>query len=238
MQLRDGRRPVETLGGVVEPAGQRCLGRIDGERVATVDEDRRGSSHPRLLRLGGRCNLDIADVHRQSGAGEGLPQPRSGSLDVRTIGQMKDVNPHASYCKHSSIQEGQVMLIGEVARRSGVSAKTLRYYEDIGVLDPAGRSTSGYRHYDDDVLERLAFIRSSQALGLTLGEIRSVVAMRDKGEAPCSHVLDLLLARANDIEHTIRDLRALRDELDHLVDRAEQLDPADCDPRRICHLIG
>lgn len=130
------------------------------------------------------------------------------------------------------------MLIGEVARRSGVSTKTLRYYEDIGVLDPAGRSTSGYRHYDDDVLERLAFIRSSQALGLTLGEIRSIVAMRDKGETPCGHVLDLLQARVTDIEHTIRDLRALRDELHHLVDRAEQLDPADCDPRRICHLIA
>lgn len=130
------------------------------------------------------------------------------------------------------------MLIGEVARRSGVSAKTLRYYEDIGVLNPVGRSTSGYRHYDDDVLKRLAFIRSSQALGLTLGEIRGVVAMRDNGETPCGHVLDLLKARADDIEQTIRDLRALRAELHHLVDRAQQLDPADCDPRHVCHLIG
>lgn len=74
------------------------------------------------------------------------------------------------------------MLIGEVAQRSGVPAKTLRYYEDIGLLRPPGRSPSGYREYGDEVIDRLAFIKSSQALGLSLGEIRSIIAMRD--EAP------------------------------------------------------
>jgi DNA-binding transcriptional MerR regulator len=130
------------------------------------------------------------------------------------------------------------MLIGEVARRSGVSAKTLRYYEDIGLVEPARRSPSGYREFDEDVLERLAFIRSSQALGLSLGEIRSVVALRDKGDVPCGHVLELLRARAEDIGSTIRELRLLQAELHRLVERAEHLDPADCSPRQVCHLIG
>lgn len=130
------------------------------------------------------------------------------------------------------------MLIGEVARRSDVSAKALRYYEDIGLVAPAGRSAAGYRQYDDDVLERLAFIRSSQALGLSLGEIRSIVALRDNGETPCGHVRELLRARADDIGRTIRELRILQSELHRLVDRAERLDPADCSPHQICHLIG
>lgn len=130
------------------------------------------------------------------------------------------------------------MLIGEVAQQSGVPAKTLRYYEDIGLLAPPRRTGSGYRHYDDDVLDRLTFIRSSQAIGLTLGEIRSIIAMRDRGETPCGHVLDLLVRRTKEIDHTIKQLRALKADLRHLVDRARELDPSDCDQANVCHLIG
>lgn len=129
------------------------------------------------------------------------------------------------------------MLIGEVAARSGVPAKTLRYYEDIGLVS-AARTPSGYRDYGEGVLERLAFIRSAQAVGLTLGEIRGVVALRDDGQAPCGHVLELLRERSEEISQTIRKLRILRVELKRLVERAHELDPADCDPQRVCHLIG
>ena len=130
------------------------------------------------------------------------------------------------------------MLIGEVAERSGVAAKTLRYYEDIGVLDAPQRSPAGYRLYEADVLARLEFIRSAQALGLSLGEIRGIVALRDDGETPCGHVLDLLRARSQEVARTIRRLRAIDAELKALVARAESLDPAQCDATRVCHLIG
>jgi DNA-binding transcriptional MerR regulator len=129
------------------------------------------------------------------------------------------------------------MLIGELAQRSGVPAKTLRYYEDIGLLAPPRRTESGYRDYDPDVGERLTFITSSSALGLTLGEIRSIIALRDDGHVPCSHVLALLEQHSRDIERRIRDLRSLKVELAAIVERGAQLDPADCDPDRICHLI-
>lgn len=130
------------------------------------------------------------------------------------------------------------MLIGEVARRSGVPAKTLRYYEAIGLVEPVARSASGYRDYDEAVFDRLAFIRSSQALGLSLGEIRRIVALRDRGEIPCEHVVALLRARADDVAETIRELRALRAELRRLVERARDLDPAECAPHQVCHLVG
>jgi DNA-binding transcriptional MerR regulator len=130
------------------------------------------------------------------------------------------------------------MRIGELAQRSGVPAKTLRYYEDIGLIEPPARTPSSYRDYSDAVLDRLAFIRSAKALGLTLGEIRRIVALRDTGEVPCAHVLDLLSARTAEIDRTIRQLKTLRSELRQLVVRSRHLNPADCDPARVCHLIG
>jgi len=130
------------------------------------------------------------------------------------------------------------MLIGDLPQRSGVPAKTLRYYEEIGLLDPPARSASGYRDYDDSVLVRLRFIRAAQAVGLTLGEIRSVVALRERGETPCGRVLELLRDRSADIDRRIRELRALKADLNQLVTRAEHLNPSDCDPRGVCHLIG
>jgi len=130
------------------------------------------------------------------------------------------------------------MRIGEVAQRSAVSTKTIRYYEDIGLIPPPQRSASGYRDYDESSLDRLAFVRAAQAVGLSLGEIRSIVALRDDGETPCGHVLDLLRTRSAELDRRIAQLRSLRGELDRLVARAQGLDPADCDPGRICHLIG
>ena len=130
------------------------------------------------------------------------------------------------------------MLIGELTRRSGIPAKTLRYYEDIGLLDPPARTASGYRVYTTNVFERLTFITSSKALGLTLGEIRSVIALRDDGHPPCGHVVDLLERRSLEIDHKIAELRALKVDLAKIVERASLLDPAGCDPDRICHLIG
>ena len=130
------------------------------------------------------------------------------------------------------------MRIGELAARSGVSTKTIRYYEDIGLLPPPPRLGSGYRDYEPSTLDRLAFIRAAQAVGLALGEIRGIVALRDEGQTPCGHVLDLLRARSAELDRRIAELRALRSELGRLVARAAALDPADCDPERICHLVG
>jgi MerR family transcriptional regulator, copper efflux regulator len=128
--------------------------------------------------------------------------------------------------------------IGELADRSGVPVKTIRYYEEIGVLAPAARMASGYRDYDDPALDRLAFIRAAQAVGLTLGEIREIVALRDRGETPCTHVVELLEHRADEIGRRIAELQRLQGDLVRLAARAERLDAADCDPRSVCHVIA
>jgi DNA-binding transcriptional MerR regulator len=129
------------------------------------------------------------------------------------------------------------LQIGEVAERSGLSVKALRYYDDIGILRPLTRSASGYRLYGNDALQQLAFVRAAQAVGLSLGEIREIIAMRDRGEIPCGHVLELIQRRAAELEERVAELQALRNELGRLARRARRMDPRDCDPDRVCHLI-
>ena len=127
--------------------------------------------------------------------------------------------------------------IGEVADRSGVAAKTIRYYEQVGVVSPPERTANGYRDYDDAVVGRLAFVRSAQASGLTLGEIRDIIAFRDRGEAPCEHVRALIDRRAAELDGRVAELQHLRGELSRLSHRSRRLDPADCDPASVCHII-
>ncbi len=129
------------------------------------------------------------------------------------------------------------MRIGELADRASVTVKTVRYYEDIGVLAPPERTPSGYREYDTGALDRLAFVRAAQSVGLTLGEIREIVALRDRGETPCEHVAELIERRAQEIEQRVVALQALQGELRQLAYRARSLNPADCQPNQVCHLL-
>ncbi len=130
------------------------------------------------------------------------------------------------------------MRIGELARRADVPIKTIRYYEDIGVLPAPARTPSGYRDYDDSIIDRLTFVRAAQSVGLSLGEIREIVALRDRGETPCAHVFELLQRRAGEIERRLAELQRLQGELRRLARRASSLDPADCEADLVCHLIS
>ena len=130
-----------------------------------------------------------------------------------------------------------IVRISVLARQAGVTAKTLRYYERIGVIPAPPRSPSGYRDYRPDVIDGLGFIRAGQAVGLSLGEIRQVVALRDRGETPCDHVYRLLQRRTAELDERIKELQTLRRDLQALTKRARRLDPADCDPRGVCHLV-
>jgi MerR family copper efflux transcriptional regulator len=127
--------------------------------------------------------------------------------------------------------------IGELAARAGISTKAIRYYEQIGILTPPARTASGYRAYDQTALGRLGFVRAAQALGLTLGEIRQIIAFRDDGAAPCAHVTALLQQRAAELGARIAELQQLRGELEQLAERAATLDPKQCTPERVCHII-
>jgi MerR family transcriptional regulator, copper efflux regulator len=129
------------------------------------------------------------------------------------------------------------MRIGELATQADISTKAIRYYEQIGILTPPARTPSGYRTYDEAALGRLSFVRAAQAVGLTLGEIRQVIAFRENGQAPCAHVSELLQRHAADLDRRIQELQQLRGELQLLAERAATLDPEQCPPERVCHII-
>lgn len=113
------------------------------------------------------------------------------------------------------------MRIGEVAGELDITAKTIRYYESIGLIPEAARTPSGYRDYGSDDLERLSFVRSARHLGLALDEIREVLAYRERGESPCAYVLETVRRRTAEIDRQVRALLVLRDELTALTARAE-----------------
>lgn len=129
------------------------------------------------------------------------------------------------------------MRIGELASRTGTTAKTVRYYEEIGLLPEPDRDFNDYRNYSEDAVDRLAFIRDAQATGLTLTEIASILDLRSQGKATCRHVIDLLERHMAAIDRHIKTLRATQKKLATLTEQAESLDPADCvDPNR-CQTI-
>jgi DNA-binding transcriptional MerR regulator len=130
------------------------------------------------------------------------------------------------------------MRIGEVAERAGVSTKTVRYYESLGLLAEPARTGSGYRVYDPAALDRLRFIRDAQATGLSLTEIRSILELKDHGERTCDHTRSLLHRQIDDIDARIAALTEARRTLVELAAQADVADPADCtDPHR-CQIIA
>src|SRR5260370_9311582 len=101
------------------------------------------------------------------------------------------------------------LLIGEVAARSGVSRKAFRLYEARGILPPARWTPSGYRRYPADVLVLLTFVGQARRLGLTLAEIRHIVALRRSGSAPCVHVRALLERKTAKLESMLSGVRSI-----------------------------
>jgi MerR family copper efflux transcriptional regulator len=127
--------------------------------------------------------------------------------------------------------------IGELAQRTGTTTKTLRFYEQAGLLPEPDRTPSGYRDYDESVVDRLRFVRAAQTAGLSLAEIRDVIAAREHSGPPCGHVAGLLDAHAFDLDQRIAELSVLRDDIRRLRERAKHLDPARCDDAAVCHVI-
>ena len=129
------------------------------------------------------------------------------------------------------------MRISELARRSGLAATALRYYEKAGLLPRSARTESGYRDYNGDTLPRLAFIRAAQAIGLSVAEIREVIDIRDRGIPPCAHVLDLIEGHRAEVRARIRQLQQLESDLALLAEQGSMVDPAECDASGICKVI-
>lgn len=130
------------------------------------------------------------------------------------------------------------MRIGLLADATGVSAKTLRFYEDEGLLAEPPRTPGGYRDHPPEAVTRVGFIKRAQSAGLTLAQIRQVLAVHDEGRAPCRHVARLVDDRVAEVDRRLEELERTRAELLTLRGRLERLDPAECDDGDICSAIA
>ncbi|GIW72786.1 MAG: hypothetical protein KatS3mg102_2328 [Planctomycetota bacterium] len=118
---------------------------------------------------------------------------------------------------------------GELARRAGVHAETVRYYERRGLLPRPRRSTGGHRLYGEPELRRLRFIKAAQQLGFTLAEVRELLRLRLSESARCAEVKRRARSRLVEIERRVQALEARRRALERLLRACEEARPAsDC----------
>ncbi len=126
------------------------------------------------------------------------------------------------------------LKIGEVSQLSGIGIEALRFYERSGLIGRPARTASGYRVYDQSVLDRLAFIKKAQTLGFSLDEIRRVIEESKAGQSPCAEVREIVRRRLSELDKHLRDLRRYRKELAATLDKWDEQGAADGE---ICGLI-
>jgi len=129
------------------------------------------------------------------------------------------------------------MRIGELAKRLNLNAQTIRYYERIGLLPEPERTESGYRAYADGDERRLRFVKNARSVGLTLGEVKEVLAFHERGEAPCEYVTEAIARRAEEVERQIAELTEFKEELDRLRERASRRPAREREAGAFCHII-
>lgn len=123
--------------------------------------------------------------------------------------------------------------IGQVARQAGLKASAVRYYEKHRIIPPAQRLPNGYRVYDPDTLRWLSFVRRAQGFGMSLDNVKELLQLASHGRTPCERVRQLARQHVSEIDHSIRDLRTLKAQLELLLRRKAASNHA----RHLCPLI-
>lgn len=118
--------------------------------------------------------------------------------------------------------------IGTAAKKTDMPTKTIRYYADIRLVTPLGRSEKGYRLYDDRALRRLIFVRRARAFGFSVETCRNLLALYSDQSRASADVKAIALNHLSEIDAKLRELQTLRDELARLANTCAGDDRADC----------
>ncbi|KFI23901.1 Cu(I)-responsive transcriptional regulator [Nitrosococcus oceani] len=121
-----------------------------------------------------------------------------------------------------------MMSISEAATQSGLPAKTIRYYESIGLVYPPQRGSNGYRRYDQGTIRILQFIRRARGLGFSVEECRNLLSLYQDKNRASAEVKRLTKQRVVDINNKIAELTAMRTTLTQLIDRCQGGQRPDC----------
>lgn len=120
------------------------------------------------------------------------------------------------------------MNIGVVVKRSGLPAKTIRFYEDIGLVQPTARRANGYRDFDDSDLHELRFVARARSLGFRVEDCRTLLDLYRNRSRTSAEVKVVAKAHLVDIERKIAELVAMRGTLEHLIERCHGDDRPEC----------
>lgn len=126
----------------------------------------------------------------------------------------------------------RVLTIGALAKAAGVTTPTIRYYEEIGLLPPAGRSASGQRVYEDTDLERLTFIRRCRDFGFSIDQVRLLSGLSISPDKDCSEVGSIAKAHLGEVRNKLAELRSLEKSLAAFVNQCD--DACSGGPGREC----
>jgi len=122
----------------------------------------------------------------------------------------------------------RTMNIGEAAKASGVSAKMIRHYEDVGLMPPARRTDAGYRLYGEAEVHTLRFIRHARDLGFPIAQIGELVGLWQNRRRPSRMVKALAQAHVQELERKVQELMAMKATLEHLVHCCHGDERPDC----------
>ncbi|KZX59167.1 heavy metal-responsive transcriptional regulator [Halioglobus sp. HI00S01] len=120
------------------------------------------------------------------------------------------------------------MKISEAARRSGLSSKTIRYYENIGIIAPALRGENGYRHYEPAAVEELKFLARARDVGFNLDECRELLNLHRDSGRQSRHAKALVLEKSGQLQERIARLQAMQEVLEGLAARCQGDEGPDC----------
>lgn len=130
------------------------------------------------------------------------------------------------------------LRIGELAKQTGLAVGALRYYSDLGLLQPVERGSNGYRYYDQNASQQVEFIKKAQALGFTLEEIKQILDVRDRGEKPCNLVQSLLDSKIEQAQIKIRRMTLFKSELEQYRATWANNPNLESKPQEVCPLIS
>ena len=128
----------------------------------------------------------------------------------------------------------KTMTIGKLSQLTGVSADTLRYYEKMKLLSAQARSASGYRHYGEDAVRLVRFIREAKALNFTLEEIRQLIDLKTSDKSTCAQILKHTEAKIKEAEVRIAELKEIKKALSALAKEC----PADDSSLEHCPILA
>jgi len=131
------------------------------------------------------------------------------------------------------------MKISDLTEQTGVPTKTIRYYEDVGLLPAATRKPNGYREYREADVDRLKLVAGARRLDFSLAEISEIIDLRDRRIAPCGVLLELLDQKAEEIGQRIAELQRVQKDLEALYSVGLTFPTDDVEGKNcVCHLVS